>query len=81
VTPAITEERNSMLRVRADRDKCVSSGQCVMTAPAVFDQDEDEGAVVVKTAAPPPELAADVRQAAVLCPAMAITLTEEQSPG
>lgn len=66
-----------MLRVRADRDKCVSSGQCVMTAPGVFDQDEDEGVVVVKTSTPSPELAADVRQAAVMCPAMAITVTED----
>ena len=47
-----------------------------MTAPGVFDQDEDEGVVVVKTGTPPPELAADVRQAAMMCPAMAITITE-----
>jgi ferredoxin len=66
-----------MLRVRADHDRCVSSGQCVMTAPGVFDQDEDEGVVVVKTGTPPPELAADVRQAAMMCPAMAITITED----
>ena len=66
-----------MLRVRADRDRCVSSGQCVMTAPGVFDQDEDQGVVVVKTGTPPPELAAVVRQAAVMCPAMAITVTED----
>ena len=64
------------MRVHANRDSCVSSGQCVMTAPGVFDQDEDEGVVIVKTATPPPELAKDVRQAAALCPAMAITLTE-----
>ena len=66
-----------MLRVRADRDKCVSSGQCVMTAPDVFDQDEDEGVVVVKNDTPPAELAADVRQAGMMCPAMAITVTED----
>lgn len=64
------------MRVHADRDSCVSSGQCVMTAPDVFDQDEDEGVVIVKTATPPPELAKDVRRAAALCPAMAITLTD-----
>ena len=65
------------MRVHADRDSCVSSGQCVMTAPDVFDQDEDDGVVSLKTDTPPPELVRDVRQAAVMCPARAITLTEE----
>jgi ferredoxin len=65
------------MRVHADRDICISSGQCVRAAPAVFDQDEDEGVVFLKTDAPPPELAEDVRRAATLCPAMAITLTQE----
>jgi ferredoxin len=73
----INTERSTMLHVRADRDRCVSSGQCVMTAPDVFDQDEDEGVVVVKDETPPAERAADVRQASVMCPAMAITVTEE----
>jgi ferredoxin len=65
------------MRVHADRDRCVSSGQCVMNVPDVFDQDEDEGMVVLKTGTPPPELAEDVRRAVTLCPAMAITVTED----
>ena len=65
------------MRVHADRDSCVGSGQCVMNAPGVFDQDEDEGLVSLKTETPPPELASDVRRAAAMCPAMAITLTEQ----
>jgi ferredoxin len=48
-----------------------------MTAPDVFDQDEDEGVVVVKNETPSAERAADVRQASVMCPAMAITVTED----
>jgi ferredoxin len=48
-----------------------------MNAPDVFDQDEDDGVVFLKTGTPPPELARDVRRAAAMCPAMAITLTEE----
>lgn len=64
------------MRVHADRDSCVSSGQCVMTVPDVFDQDEEDGVVSLKTDTPPPELAKDVRRAAAMCPAMAITLTE-----
>jgi ferredoxin len=63
------------MRLNADRDRCISSGQCVVTAPGVFDQDDD-GVVSLQTADPPPEAAQDVRRAAALCPAMAITITE-----
>ena len=63
------------MRLNADRDRCISSGQCVVTAPGVFDQDDD-GLVSLQTAAPPPEAAQDVRRAATLCPAMAITITD-----
>ena len=65
------------MRVHADRDSCISSGQCVMNAPDVFDQDADEGLVSLKTDSPPPGLASDVRRAAAMCPALAITLTED----
>ena len=65
------------MRVHADRDSCISAGQCVMSAPDVFDQDDGEGLVSLKTSTPPPELADDVRRAVALCPAMAITLTDE----
>lgn len=65
------------MRVHANRDACISSGQYVGSAPDVFDQDEDQGVVFLKTDVPPPELAEDVRRAAKLCPALAITLTEE----
>ena len=68
-----------MLEVRADRDKCVSAGLCVTAAPDVFDQDEDTGAVIVKDGTPPASLAADVEQAAGVCPAMAIILTEAKT--
>ena len=29
------------MRITADRDACVGSGQCVLTEPDVFDQDDD----------------------------------------
>jgi len=65
------------MRVHADRDSCIGAGQCVLSAPAVFDQDEDDGVVFLKTDDPPAELADDVRRAAALCPALAITLGED----
>ncbi|MER7620209.1 ferredoxin [Streptomyces sp. NPDC126503] len=38
--------------VRVDRERCVGSGMCALTAPTVFDQDDDEGLVLLLT--PPP---------------------------
>jgi ferredoxin len=64
------------MRVIVDQDKCIASGQCVLTAGAVFDQDEQDGTVLLLNAGPPAELHDDVRRAAALCPAQAITVIE-----
>ncbi|OZM71152.1 ferredoxin-1 [Amycolatopsis antarctica] len=29
------------MRIETDRDTCIGAGMCVLTAPAVFDQDDD----------------------------------------
>ncbi len=60
------------MRVTIDRSKCVGSGNCVITAPEVFDQD-DEGIVVLQNATPPESQQAAVRQAVELCPARVIS--------
>jgi ferredoxin len=65
------------MRVRADRDRCCGSGNCVMTAPEVFDQDDAEGLVLVREGEVPPALDERLRQAAQLCPAAAIELDED----
>lgn len=65
------------MRVRADQDRCCGSGNCVMTAPEVFDQDDAEGLVLVRAAEVPPESQERVRQAGHLCPAAAIEVDEE----
>ncbi|MEK6438420.1 ferredoxin [Pseudonocardia sp. T1-2H] len=64
------------MRVTVDQDKCVAAGNCVLTAPAVFDQRDEDGIVVVRDPTPPTELADAVRQAAALCPARAITVAD-----
>lgn len=64
------------LRVRADRETCIGAGVCVLTAEAVFDQD-DAGLVVVRAAEPAPEAEAAVRRAVRNCPSGALSLTEE----
>lgn len=64
------------MKVAVAKDKCIASGQCVMTAPDVFDQRDEDGIVELLDAAPPDGLAADVRQAAAVCPALAITVED-----
>ncbi|WP_306307731.1 ferredoxin [Nocardia araoensis] len=62
-----------------DRDRCVSAGMCVLTAPEVFDQDPEDGRVVPLAPTPAPEWESAVREAAQLCPSGAITIVR-QSP-
>lgn len=64
------------MKVLIDQDKCVASGQCVVAAADVFDQRDEDGIVVLLQDNPPAELADDVRQAATLCPALAIEIEE-----
>ncbi|MFE3945838.1 ferredoxin [Streptomyces sp. NPDC059118] len=60
------------LRLGVDRDRCVGAGMCALTAPEVFDQDDEEGLVVLLHPAPAPEHRAAARLAVGLCPAGAI---------
>ena len=63
----------SGVRVRADRDVCIGAGMCVMTAEAVFDQDDD-GIVVVLDEHPADTV--EVRDAVANCPSGALSLTQ-----
>ena len=60
------------MKVTVEQARCVSAGNCVAHAPDVFDQDEDDGSVVLLDETPPGELAAAVREAVAACPAQAI---------
>ncbi|MFD7318901.1 ferredoxin [Streptomyces sp. NPDC059883] len=64
------------MRVEVDEPKCVSAGLCVMSAPEVFDQRDDDGVVVLLESAPDAGTHEGVREAAGLCPAVAIRLVE-----
>ena len=64
------------MKVFIDQDKCVGAGQCVLLAPDVFDQRDEDGVVVLLQEFPPESLHEDVRQAARVCPALAIELDE-----
>jgi ferredoxin len=64
------------MRIHVDKALCIAAGQCVLSAPAVFDQDED-GTVVLLVEAPPAELDGDLRFAVRTCPSGAISLDDE----
>ena len=65
-----------MMRIGVDVDRCRGAGQCALTAPEVFDQDEDDGTVVVLVDEPPSDLHQSVALAAQLCPNSVIRIQE-----
>lgn len=65
------------MKVTVDQDRCCGAGQCVLLAPDVFDQGEDDGIVLLLDAEPPEGLHAAVREAAAVCPAGAIDVSED----
>lgn len=64
------------MKVAADRDTCIGAGMCVLTAPAVFDQDDD-GIVAPRVEEVDADNAHVVRQAVELCPSGALRLLDE----
>lgn len=62
------------MKIETDRDACIGAGQCVMAAPGVFDQSEEDGRVVVLVTEPGEDQLAEVEDAAETCPTSAITV-------
>ncbi|MER6100690.1 ferredoxin [Streptomyces sp. NPDC001728] len=63
------------MRIVADSGRCIGAGQCVLTAPELFDQDED-GLVVLLAGSVATEADAKLaRSAEHLCPAAALRVT------
>ncbi|GAA3634848.1 ferredoxin [Kineosporia mesophila] len=64
------------LKVEFDEPKCVAAGQCVMVAPDLFDQRDEDGVAIVLDDSPSPDQYDEAREAAAVCPAAAIRLVE-----
>lgn len=64
------------MKVRVERDRCIAVGNCAAIAPAVFDQRDDDGTVVLLDATPPQDQHDPVRDAALRCPAAAIAFRQ-----
>jgi ferredoxin len=61
------------VQINTDPDRCIGAGQCVLTAPDVFDQDEN-GIVTVLRPAPDGGDAVAARKTALVCPSSTITI-------
>jgi ferredoxin len=61
------------MRVEADRELCCGSGNCVLSLPDVFDQDDEEGLVVLRRSELPDEMAPALAGVVARCPSGAIS--------
>ncbi|MBB5808374.1 ferredoxin [Saccharothrix ecbatanensis] len=64
------------MKIEVDPDLCAGSGMCVLTDPAMFDQDEEDGTVILLEPTPSAAQEKKARDAAHLCPAGAIRVVE-----
>ncbi|MFG2647888.1 ferredoxin [Streptomyces sp. NPDC048436] len=78
MTPVKENAEEKQMDVRVDRHRCAGSGLCMAQVPAVFDQSDEDGKVLLNAPEPGPELTAAVRAAAGRCPSGAITLHEHE---
>ncbi|MBQ0853927.1 ferredoxin [Streptomyces sp. NPDC057621] len=65
------------MRITVDEEKCCGAGQCVVIAPEVFDQRDEDGIVVLLDASPAADRYEGARESAGVCPAAAIQLHED----
>jgi ferredoxin len=62
------------MQVHVEPARCAASGLCVLTAPEVFGQSDEDGTVQLLNPTPASGLQPRVRAAAARCPARAIKL-------
>jgi ferredoxin len=62
------------LEIRIDRERCMASGNCVLWAPDVFDQDDEALAIVIDPDGAPEE---EILTAARNCPTRSIAVVRE----
>jgi ferredoxin len=64
------------VRITADRSVCIGAGMCVVSAPAVFDQDDDGLVLLLVDGPHHPAEARAVREAVTLCPSGALVVRD-----
>ncbi len=64
------------MHVSVDRSKCQAYANCLMTAPDVFDLDEDSAIVVLLQENPDESIRPAVEEAVRSCPVQALSLSD-----
>ena len=65
------------MRIELDQDMCIGAGNCVLTAPDLFDQRDEDGVAFVLEENPSPEQEGSTKEAEALCPASAIRVLKK----
>jgi ferredoxin len=66
------------MRLEADRDRCACAAQCVLTEPTLFDQNEEDGTVVLLATEVDGDLLTAAQQAVQVCPSGALSLVPDR---
>ncbi|MFD5465217.1 ferredoxin [Kitasatospora sp. NPDC127059] len=66
--------KDTPVRIVVDRDVCIGAGQCVLTEPRVFQQNDEDGMVELRTDRPDTGTAETVLTAVTLCPSRALSI-------
>lgn len=64
------------MHITIDEAKCCGAGQCVLVAPELFDQRDEDGVVVLLDENPAAEQHENARTAVAVCPGAAIAVDE-----
>jgi len=67
----------TLMRIHHDRDRCVGSGACAFTLPDIFDQDENDGRVLVLVERPGAEDRKAIEEVAASCPVWALSIEDD----
>ncbi len=65
------------MKISIEPHKCIGAGQCVLKAPMVFDQQEEDGIVILLNDHPDGAAGDAARLAARVCPAEVIHVHED----
>lgn len=65
------------MKIAVDATRCIGSGQCTLAAPALFDQREEDGTVILRDPEPAADHHGAAREAAQACPSRTIIIDDE----
>jgi len=64
------------MKIAIDTSKCIGAGLCVVASPELFAQRDEDGIVYLINEHPDPQQGDSAREAARLCPTLAITILD-----